>query len=209
MDTSVGGNAWMTDCGHRTNLDDAEIMRRVQGGQLELFDELVVRYRNALLRVAWSKLGDRDWAEDVVQEALLAAFAARRTYKPQFAVRTWLWTILLNLCRKQWKRRAQKRPRLSYTPLNWPEFTDVPEPADYQTGLTGALTAERRRIVAEMLSRLPEPQADAIRLRFFGDLKYAEIAQAMDSAVSTAKVRVRNGLWKLAKLLKEHEGGSS
>ena len=49
-------------------LDDAEIMRRVQKGQLELFDELVLRYREPLVRVAQSKLGDRVSAEDTVQE---------------------------------------------------------------------------------------------------------------------------------------------
>ena len=85
-------------------------MRRIQAGEVELFDLLVERYRNALVRVALSKLGDVAWAEDIVQESLLAAFVARDTYDPQFAFRTWLWTILLNLCRRQWQRR-EGRPR--------------------------------------------------------------------------------------------------
>ncbi len=90
--------------------DDVDIMRRVQAGEVEAFDLLVHRYRSALLRVAASKLGNAAWAEDVVQETLLAAYAARATYNPQFAFRTWLWTILLNLCRRQWQRR-ESRPR--------------------------------------------------------------------------------------------------
>src|SRR4029077_6986423 len=91
------------------DLDDVQIMCRVQAGEVELFDLLVRRYRGPLLNVAWSKLGDATWAEDVVQETFLAAFAARATYNPRFAFRTWVWTILLNLCRRQWQRR-QTRP---------------------------------------------------------------------------------------------------
>src|SRR6516162_4317349 len=85
--------------GRPMDLDDTQLMRRIQAGEIELFDLLVERYRRPLLSVAWSKLGDRARAEDVVQETLLAAFASRATYNERFAFRTWVWTILLNLCR--------------------------------------------------------------------------------------------------------------
>src|SRR5262245_45602178 len=55
--------------------DDALIMRRVQAGDLERFSELIRRYQRPLLRAAFERLGERDWAEDVVQETFLAAFA--------------------------------------------------------------------------------------------------------------------------------------
>ena len=57
-------------------------------------------------------------------------------------------------------------------------------------------------------SRFSEPQADALRLRFFGGLKFEELAAAMNSSVSGAKLRVKQGLLRLAELLppsKEHE----
>lgn len=178
---------------------DTDIMRLVQGGQLELFDRLVTRYRSALVHVAWSKLGDRAWAEDVVQETFLAAFAARQSFNPQFSFRTWLWTILLNLCRRQWRRR-EERPRMES--LSAPAQAASPdEPATYDTGLSLLLKTERREQVHRLLNQLSEPQADALRLRFFGGLQYDEIALAMNSSVSGAKQRVKHGLQELARLL--------
>jgi len=186
-------------------LDDAEIMERVIGGDVELFDELVRRYRQPLLRVAWSKLGHREWAEDVVQEAFLAAYAARETYNPQFAFRTWLWTILLNLCRRQWKRRQKPGRELTRPFQADADQSEFPEPVSHDSGLTQLLATEQRRQVLRLIAELPEPQGDAIRLRFFAGLQYDEIAAAMESALSTAKVRVRKGLLRLAEELRRED----
>src|SRR5580704_7969284 len=117
-------------------------MCRVQAGQIELFDVLVRRYRGPLLNVAWSKLGDPTWAEDAVQETFLAAFAARATYNPRFAFRTWVWTILLNLCRRQWQRR-QTRPREQSLSQALPaDLVGYHEPVTHETALTMVLRTE-------------------------------------------------------------------
>lgn len=186
-------------------LDDAEIMQRVIAGDLRSFDELVRRYREPLLRVAWSKLGHREWAEDVVQEAFLAAFAARETYNPDFAFRTWLWTILLNLCRRQWQRRAKQGQTLHESFQTRADGRCIAEPVSHESGLAHMLATEQRQEVLRLIARLPEPQGDAIRLRFFANMKYDDIAATMDSAVSTAKVRVRNGLVALTQMLRAEE----
>jgi RNA polymerase sigma-70 factor (ECF subfamily) len=188
------------------DLDDVEIMRRVQAGQLDLFDELVHRYRGPLLNVAWSKLGDRAWAEDAVQETFLAAFTARATYNPRFAFRTWIWTILLNLCRRQWQRRETRPRERSLSNLPPSEVAGYHEPMTHDTALAQLLGTERRELVHRVLSRLPEAQADALRLRFFGGLQFSEIALAMGSSVSGAKQRVKHGLIELAEQLRESGG---
>lgn len=187
-------------------LDDVEIMRRVQAGEVEVFDLLVHRHRSALLRVAISKLGNVAWAEDVVQEAFLAAYAARETYKPQFAFRTWLWTILLNLCRQQWRRRESRPREQSVSHSHDWGAAGLGEPTTAETGLALALQSERRATVHQWLRTLPEPQADALRLRFLGELPFAEIALTMGSSVSAAKQRVKLGLMALSARLREHEG---
>lgn len=191
------------------NPDDVQIMQAVQAGQVDMFDLLVQRYRGPLLHVAWSKLGDRNWAEDVVQETFLAAFAARDTYKPAFAFRTWIWTILLNLCRRQWKRR-ESRPREQPLAFRSADDAGAPlEPATFDTPLANALLVERREQVHVLLESLPEAQADAMRLRFLGGLQFAEIALAMDSSISAAKQRVKSGLVTLAEQLRQNGGENS
>ena len=187
------------------DLDDVQIMRRVKTGEIELFDVLVQRYRDPLCHVAWSKLGYRARAEDVVQETFLAAFVSRATYKPQFSFRTWVWTILLNLCRRHWQRR-QSRPdefSLSSPPT---DLVGYREPAAQDTALAQVLRVERCEQVHKLLARLPESQADALRLRFFGGLQFSEIALAMGSSLSAAKQRVKHGLTTLAEHLREIEG---
>jgi RNA polymerase sigma-70 factor (ECF subfamily) len=188
------------------DLDDVQIMCRVQAGQVELFDLLVRRYRGPLLNVAWSKLGDSAWAEDVVQETFLAAFTARATYNPRFAFRTWVWTILLNLCRRQWQRRQRRPLEESLASAAANEHSGYREPATHDTALAHALRVERRDEVHRLLVHLPEVQADALRLRFFGGLQFSEIAAAMDSSVGAAKQRVKNGLTALTAYVRQNGG---
>jgi RNA polymerase sigma-70 factor, ECF subfamily len=188
-------------------MDDATIMQQVQDGDFDSFEILVERYRPPLLRVAHSKLGDAAWAEDVTQEAFLAVFAARHTYNPKFAFRTWLWTILLNLCRRQLKQRRRQPRQTPNSQLSTEgEHGLGVEPVEWETGLSRLLRVERREQLLSLLNELPEPQGDALRLRFFGELKFAEIAEAMNSSVSGAKRRVENGLYALAERLRQdHE----
>lgn len=186
-------------------LSDVDIMKRVQDGDIALFNELVLRYRAPLLRVAHSKLGHAAWAEDLVQEAFLAAFAARHTFDPTFAFRTWMWTILLNLCRRQLKRSAKRPQEISQSALaNGPDDV-LAQLAIHESGLTQALLAERQERVAFCLAELPEVQADALRLRFYGGLKFDEIARTMNCSLNGAKRRVKHGLLTLAQQLREDE----
>ena len=177
------------------NSSDTDIMAAVQQGRTELFDRLVERYRPRLLRFAVSKLGDVQRAEDAVQEALLAAFTARNSYDNRFAFSTWLWTILLNVCRREW-RRGSTRAHVSVAAFN-------PEPATAETGLSAVLATERSELLLRLLKQLPEAESDAVRLRFLGELKFDEIALAMNSSVSGAKVRVKRGLERLSAQLRD------
>jgi RNA polymerase sigma-70 factor, ECF subfamily len=187
--------------------DDTLIMRRVQAGDLERFSELIRRYQRPLLRAAFERLRERDWAEDVVQETFLAAFAGRHSFNPAFSFRTWLWTILLNLCKQHWKRRM-KRP----VPHRWSDLTENQSAAvadSHGSALVCLMHAERVERIRTLLATLPEEQADALRLRFFGELTFPEIAAALGCSLNTAKSRVRYGLEKIGRLLRSEEGTNS
>ena len=183
-------------------ISDEDLMRQVQAGRHAAFETLVARYRPALVRVAVSKLGDRAHGEDVVQETLLAVFAARHTFDPRYSFRTWLWTILLHLCAQHWKR--QKSHALRGGVID-PHAADATA-ANSETALDGLLRSERCDLLQRALAELPEPQADALRLRFFGGLSFDEVAAAMSSSVSGAKRRVKHGLEQLAKHLRTLAG---
>ena len=178
------------------NKSDRQIMDCVIDGQVELFEELVRRHRASMLRAAESKLRNRSQAEDAVQDCFLSAFARRRTFNPEFSFRGWLWTILLNVCRTQFRREARHASQLSLSGA----VLVANEPATTETGLSELLRAERSEILADLLDQIPELEADALRLRFFGELQFDEIAQAMNCSLSGARTRVRRGLERLAEL---------
>ncbi|HVX62481.1 MAG TPA: RNA polymerase sigma factor [Pirellulales bacterium] len=185
-----------------STLPDQALMRRVQAGQTAMFAELVRRYQPALLRVARSRLGRDDWAEDVVQETFLAAFKGRDTYREPYSFRTWLWTILLNKCRRSWSGQSRQPHVICWTDEaaggDRPPLDEARPANQAEQPLERVLARERVDLLEASLASLPTAQADALRLRFFGGLKFEEIAETMQCSLGTAKNRVRWGLLRLA-----------
>ena len=89
-------------------LSDGTLVGLVLDGDTEIFASIVRRYQPALLRVAVSRLGNVELAEDAVQESFVNAFKSLATYDSRYSFRTWLWTILLNQCRRQYKQHRQR-----------------------------------------------------------------------------------------------------
>ena len=170
---------------------DGQLVADVLAGGTDQFELLVRRYQPALLRASQSRLGRWDWAEEAVQETFYCAFKSLHSYNSAFSFRTWLWTILLNQCRRLYQRRQQR----AMAPLG-SEQKELPGNA--VSPATRAIERERDAILHQLLEGLPDADADALRLRFFGGLKFNEIADAMQCGLSTAKKRVRRGLEALS-----------
>ncbi|HVU87818.1 MAG TPA: RNA polymerase sigma factor [Pirellulales bacterium] len=189
---------------------DVQLMRRANLGDRAAFAEIVRRYQGALRRVAESRLGTVEAAEDVVQETFFAAYKSRHSYDERFGFRTWLWTILLNQCRRYAGRQARHARTISIDRGEPSESSqrrcEPTAPAD--AALAGLMAHERREVLERLLLRLSAVQADALRLRFFGGLKFQEIADTMQCSLCTAKNRVRWGLLKLSELVHEEAAAS-
>ena len=193
---------------------DVDLMRRATRGDQAAFGALVERYQGALTRVALSRLQDSDAADDVVQETFFAAFKSKHTYDEQYAFRTWLWTILLNQCRRHAGKLA-RGPRYHSLDRAADDDESAAEQSDQLTAATTdpqppalslLLARERREQLDALLAQLSDAQADALRLRFFGGLQFQEIAACMECSLCTAKNRVRCGLLRLSELIVEQAG---
>lgn len=179
---------------------DADLLNAVNRGDSAAFAEIVDRFRPRLVRFAVRSTGDISLAEDLVQDTFAAIHAASASYDPRFAVSTWIWTILLNLCRRH-RRGQRSRDRLH---SGWAAEASLrQQPVD--TALDELVRDEQSQRLRQHLSRLPAAQADALRLRFFAELSFDEIAAAMNSSVSGAKIRVRKGLTALAEQLRRDD----
>lgn len=181
---------------------DEVIAAAVLNGHRDRFAELVRRYHGPLLRLASHRVGQPAWAEELVQETFLAAYKSLHTFDPQYSFRSWLWTILLNQCRRALTRERRRDAIVARSPTgeDWEQgLVD-----ERQLGPAGeAMRRDRDRRLNAMLEQLNEPQAEALRLRFFGDLKFREIADTMQCSLSTAKNRVRDGLLALSEQLRD------
>jgi RNA polymerase sigma-70 factor (ECF subfamily) len=145
------------------------------------FAELANVTRSDLLRVCALRLGDRDAAEDAVQETLLAAFMAFERFD-DVNPRGWLIRIALNKCTDELRRRRKKELRRSETPLEALTFECSVEQL--------ASAAEQWRAFRLAMARLSPQQRRVMTLVFLCDLSYAEAAALTNSPPGTVRSRL-------------------
>lgn len=155
-------------------------------GDLGAFEQLVIRHQQIAWTIACRFLGDRSEAEDVAQEAFLKILKAAPRYRPSAAFRTYLIRVTSRLCIDRGRKMH-------------PVYTDsVPDsPAAGRTAAQDAARTERDRAIRSALDALPPSQRMAVVLRYFEDMSYRDISQAMDiteKAVERLLARARTSL---------------
>lgn len=138
-----------------------------------------------------------DVADDLCQEVFRRAWQAQHRYQEQGTPRAYLLKIADRLvC--DWSRKAQREVQLDDE--GWRQVEPAgasPDPADLLSH------GESRRELAAALECLSPPQRRVLLLRYYGNLSFQEIAQALDCPLSTALSHARRGLLALRKLLVE------
>jgi RNA polymerase sigma-70 factor (ECF subfamily) len=147
---------------------DDELMQAVGAGDRRAFEEIVRRHEQRAWTIAYHFLGCRDEAEDIVQDAFLRVLGAASRYHPSAAFRTYLQRIVIRLCLDHAKKRE---------PVCVDELPERADPAD--GALDSLVEGERARVIHMALERLPANQRMAIVLKYFENLSYREIADAM------------------------------
>ena len=172
---------------------DEELVARSIEGDLESFNQLVVRWERPIYALAYRVIGREEDARDVCQETFLRAFRALKGFKGQAKFSSWLYRIALNLCR-DWIRRERRAPLVQA-----PEGLD---PMDLANELPAPIeslddTVARREMtsaVARAMAMLPEEQRTAIVLKEYHGLTFQEIADLLHCPLSTVKTRLYQGL---------------
>jgi RNA polymerase sigma-70 factor, ECF subfamily len=178
---------------------DEELVTRSMGGDLDSFNQLVLRWERPIYALAYRVIGREEDARDVCQETFLRAFRALNGFKGQAKFSSWLYRIALNLCR-DWIRRERRAPVAQA-----PEGVDIVELAGESTPSESIedLVARREigRAVARAMAELPEEQRTAIILKEYHGLTFQEIADMLDCPLSTVKTRLYQGLTVLRRQL--------
>ena len=163
-------------------------MDKWQAGDMAAFAALFNQYKGLVFKNAYLMTGSRDDAEDVLQEVFAAVWRFRETFDPQKGrLATWLHRITVNEC-----LRRQRRHRPLAIDI---EQVDV---ADKHLGPEESLmTAQDYETLVSTMDGLDPKHRAVLVLRYFNDLSYEEIAQAVGAPLGTVKSRMNQALKRL------------
>ena len=181
---------------------DEELVARSRTGDMDSFNQLILRWERPIYALAYRVIGREDDARDVCQEAFLRAFRALPGFKGQAKFSSWIYRIALNLCR-DWIRRKKRTPVSQL-----PEDVDLSELAAEQgpTESVEDLVARRElsAVVEEAMALLPEEQRTAVILKEYHGMTFQEIADMQGCPLSTVKTRLYQGLTVLRRHLEKN-----
>lgn len=176
-----------------TMAEKADIPARLAGGELELFNELVRSHHASLFRLANSLLRNVDDAQEVVQEAFLAAYEGRKSFKGRSDIKTWLLSITYNKTMDHLKRSSRDRwlidGELKGSPL-WENVVKVRQFTDWgRNPEQNYHNAELMECLENALQALPAESKAVYELRNIQGLSSNKVAETL--AISEGAVRVR------------------
>ena len=177
--------------------EDRALVRRMAAGDETALGALYDRWQALVHSVALQVTGDRDDAEEVVEEAFWQAWRqAGRYEETRGSISTWLTMIARSraLDRVRARRRAREE--------RMDGVTEADEAAASFDGafagpLDSAMADEMRRLVAEAVAKLPPEQRQTVEMAYFRGMSQTEIAEATGQPLGTVKTRARLALQKL------------
>jgi RNA polymerase sigma-70 factor (ECF subfamily) len=198
--------------GSATN-DDEALVRALQAGEEQVFNDLVERWSGMMLRLALAHVDSHAIAEEVVQEAWLTVLRSLNRFEQRSSFRTWVLGIVVNCARS--RARAERRlvPLSSesgpvvdparFLPADhprWPHHWAV-EPAAWRTPEDELLAREKRTVILEAIDALPPAQREVIVLRDLEEFPSSEVCNILGLTdthqrvlLHRARSRVRHAL---------------
>lgn len=176
---------------------DSQWLRQCREGDPLAIERLVHTHQAEVYRLALSILDDPDEADDATQEVFVAALRSLDSFRGGASLKTWLFSIAINLCRSRY-RRNQRRVRLHQIL----ESLFGGEPAHPESE---AIHHEAESTLWEAVRALDEKHRIPIILRYYHDLPVAEVAEMLGIPVGTVHSRLNHARRRLRAQLKEEE----
>ena len=177
---------------------EIKLLQRIGQGNRQSFEQFYDRFSRVLFMVAYRLLGNREAAEDVLQEVFVQIWQKAPLYDPRRG-KPLTWAVTFTRYRAiDLLRSKQRRGRL-YEDAK--QETQATEKFDDCDSFLAVAADERLDLVREAIAKLSADQREAIELAFFGSLTQAEIAERLNQPLGTVKARIRRGLIKLRRLI--------
>lgn len=173
---------------------DRDLVRLMQADDLDAFEAFFARHRGLIERTAYALVGDRQAAEEVLQDTFLRAYRHRASLRTDVSPVPWLYRVALNLCYSRLARRRLAEEPIGETTAELRDHT--PEPADLVE------REELRRSIRRGVAALPEKHQLVIVLYYLHGLSLQETAATLGIRLGTTKSRIHYALHAL----REHLG---
>ena len=184
-------------------LDDSAVVAAFLGGDERAFQELVERYQNRLLNFIYRTIGDRERAEDLVQEVFIRVYRHLHRFDTSKKFSTWAYTIASNLAKNELRNRS-RNPLVLFQTItkNW---QDEDRPLQFEDSTTRPDDLYRKRHLRQLVERataqLPEHHREVFVLRELEGKSYEEIAEITSCNLGTVKSRLNRARNSFAEII--------
>ena len=184
-------------------LDDSAVVTAFLGGEERAFQELVERYQTRLLNFIYRTIGDRERAEDLVQEVFIRVYRHLHRFDRSKKFSTWAYTIASNLAKNELRNRS-RNPLVLFQAItkNW---QDEDRPLQFEDETTRPDDLYRKRHLRELVeratARLPEHHREVFVLRELEGKSYEEIAEITSCNLGTVKSRLNRARTSFAEII--------
>ena len=180
--------------------DERDMIERASRGDAAAFNHLMAQHERRMYAVALRMCGNREDAQDCLQEAMLRVYRAIGGFKGQSSFSTWVYRITMNTCLDELrcKKNRQNTSLDNLLDLGWSPADESNAPEKQ------AMRSELRRNLNRAIQELPEEMRSAVVLRDIQGFSYDEIARMLEINVGTIKSRISRGREKLREKLKEN-----
>ena len=175
--------------------DDVQLIHNILSGDDEAFSTLVQRYHKSVHALAWRKIGDFHYAEEITQDTFLQAYEKLPTLKNRNQFAGWLYVITNNLC-TDWLRK--KRPAMqSLGDASVKAIDKLTYERYILEQRETAATERRHEIVKQLLEKLPESERTVVTLYYLGEMTTKEIGKFLGVSVNTITSRLQRARERL------------
>ncbi|CAN5313916.1 sigma-70 family RNA polymerase sigma factor [soil metagenome] len=184
-------------------MDDAGVVTAFLGGEERAFEELVDRYQARLLNFVYRTVGDRERAEDLVQEVFIRVYRHLHRFDRSKKFSTWVYTIASNLAKNELRNRSRNPLVLFQTvKKNWDD-EDRPLQFEDTTSRPDDMFRKRRlrEVVEQSVAQLPEHHRSVFVLRELEGKSYEEIAEITGCNLGTVKSRLNRARTSFAEIV--------
>lgn len=183
---------------------DQQLVDRVQAGDKNAFNFLVLRYQNRVAALVARFVKDQQEVEDVSQEAFIKAYRALHLFRGDSAFYTWLYRIAVNTAKNYLVSRG-RRPPASDLEAEEAELTEIGSPLrDNESPERSLATAALKAAIEQAIEDLPEDLRTAFTLREFSGLSYEDITEVMNCPVGTVRSRIFRAREAIDKAVRKH-----